>query len=663
MKFRQPLKFASTDSMALSIAPESFDDKTNEIDITWLDGFEIERRDPWGDRYILRFYPEGMNLARVNGGGACFFWNHPQMQFEGTGAIQPKHVIGTSLSASVSSEGKGAARVRLIPFNTDPIAVRPENQEGAYLVASGFVRGVSMGWQYDEVSIEEFPDTDQPPIVHVKRCTIVEFSAAPIQQVMGAHTASHQEDPMPKPNDTAPVVESKVEPQAGAPDAAALDAARLAGESAGKEAGAKAERDRIAGINQTCAALGLGLDVASAAIADGTPLQKFRDDAIAAKARAGDAASPRVTFQPGGDEKDKIREAMQEALYARATGKEPTDRARRFAVRHTTEMFREYLSMCGATDAARMSEADVLRYGLGFGAASGMIAPSDLPNLMQGTGNRILKDRLDQMGAPNYEALGLVRTITVPDYRASSVLDFGFVGSMEKVPVGKGPNPQTVTESAESFTPARYMMSHVWGKEAQRNDDLGALGRWAEEAAAGVLNTRLSSFWTEFQAGTVGGKAIFHTDHANITASSGGVPSVDQIGKGRKLMRKQTNFAGRPLDLYPEIIIFPAECETDVDKLLDPRLIQDSSGNAVPNFVRSLTPCCEPRLDATSTKLWYLASKRIPSFVEARLRGEEAPMFRRVLDERTLGVEMIVDWTFVHKATEYRTLYRNKGEA
>jgi hypothetical protein len=80
----------------------------------------------------------------------------------------------------------------------------------------------------------------------------------------------------------------------------------------------------------------------------------------------------------------------------------------------------------------------------------------------------------------------------------------------------------------------------------------------------------------------------------------------------------------------------------------------------VPSNVRSLRAICLPQL--TGAKAWWLASTRVKSFVEARLRGQEQPAYRKVIDERTLGIELIVDWSFVHKAIRHQGIYKNRGE-
>jgi len=645
--FRKPLDLPATDSMAMAMVPGSFNAESNEIDIVWLDGLTLDRRDCCGDKYVLHFNPVGCHLDRANS-GAPFLWNHPQAKgYNGALGIEPQHVIGNCKPASVmlSPVGKGTATIRLIPFNPDPIAARPAEQQGAFLVANGYSRGISQGWRYDKVRVVEYPDTDQPPDVFVDEWTVLEFSAAPIQEVEGAATAAMKEAEMPKPTETPETPVALTEQDVAA------------AKTAGANDGAAKERARTKGILATVAAMGLDASVGTSAIDSDEDLSAFRDRVI--NERAADTSADRVSGQikPGRDSRDKLRDGIAAVMFDKAMNRAPSDASADLHDHSVMQLYKAYASALGVT--GRLTDQQAAKIALGLGFSAGMQTPSDLPNAMEGVGNRSLKEKSAEYPIDFND---LVIPKVVPDFRVSTLIGFGLQGTMEKVPAGGKPTPWKTAEEAEGFKPSRFMGKIVWSWEDQQNDDLGVIGQTAEELAKGHTNARLDSFWTEFMNGTYGGVALYDATHANVVASQGADPSVAQLGKMRKLHRKQVNISGRPMNAVVSHVIFNSDHETAVDTFASYQVNANTVGGGVPKWVLPLKYICQPRLDVA--KFWYTASVMAQKcFVEAVLKNAQEPMFRMVVDPETLAISWILDHSWVHKAVEFRGVARNKGEA
>ncbi len=670
------LKFPNAGVRAASVTPVTFDASSGEIDVVWFTDPDAVLRDDLGQAFIERLHPEGCDLSRINAGGP-FCWNHPWMaRALGTLAIEPEDIIGNAVPGSVTltPSAPGAARIRLIPFPDRPVADTPDDQQAAFKVAHGFVRGISPGYTRDVVRIEV--PKDGLPILHVDRWTVTELSAAPIQEDAGAATRNLEVSmstaaaPTTDPTRTAPATETPAAttstglPAQGATTSTGVpDGARAMDATSLRLEGAKAERDRIDQIRAACRALRLPDEVADQHVRSGADIHAVRAALITAKAAEGDRTHTDVTqrVRVTRDEGDTLREAVIEGVSARAGGFAPAkEPARRFAARTLLDTARIYLREACSVPSEDLDEETLIHAAFGGRALPGAAAPSDLPNLLVESGQRNL--------ARGYQAEArdfgdLVRFEQVRDFRPVADLQFAALGGLEKMPVGGNPEIGTFTEAKETYRVWPWGRGWRVTRTALINDDLGAFGRLPIEAGKIIRRAELDEFWTTFQAGKLAdGKTVFHGDHKNVTASAGGVPSVEQIAAGVTLMAAQTDLSGSVLNLTPDILIVPKILWAKGAQITG-KISPVAVGEVVPQIIGGLGLVSQGRLDQTSAKLWYLACKAYPCFVFATLRSAPEPRYRTEWDFDSEGLKVVINYDFGVYPVDYRGVYRNKGEA
>ena len=100
--------------------------------------------------------------------------------------------------------------------------------------------------------------------------------------------------------------------------------------------------------------------------------------------------------------------------------------------------------------------------------------------------------------------------------------------------------------------------------------------------------------------------ALFAAGHNNLFTGAGSNLSssgVTALGQGRTGFRLQKGPNGTILNLTPRYIVVPAALETTAQQTIYPMNLAVTAVTAgVPEWVRSLVPIVEPRLDAASDR-------------------------------------------------------------
>jgi hypothetical protein len=189
------------------------------------------------------------------------------------------------------------------------------------------------------------------------------------------------------------------------------------------------------------------------------------------------------------------------------------------------------------------------------------------------------------------------------------------------------------------------------------NDDLQAFTR--VPALLGVAAAQLESntVWNiitsnpvAVYAGDKTATALFHANHGNLLSGAGS--SIDSdvqnavpltaLGKGRAAMRLQKGPAGTPLNLVP--------WRPDA---------------VVPEWVRTLVPVVEPRLDAAAggATAWYLVADpaQIDTVEYCYLEGQQGVYIETKQGFEIDGVEIKARMDFGAAALDFRGLQKNAG--
>jgi len=157
------------------------------------------------------------------------------------------------------------------------------------------------------------------------------------------------------------------------------------------------------------------------------------------------------------------------------------------------------------------------------------------------------------------------------------------------------------------------------------------------------------------------GKALFHADHANLSA---GAISVDSLDKARQNMRKQKE-GERALNIRPAYMLVPVGLETLASQTIKSASVKGADINAgvvnpLQNFAEVIA---EARLDDADPAAWYLAAAQGTDTIEvAYLNGIDAPYIDQQEGFTTDGVATKVRIDAGVAPLDYRGLAKSSGK-
>jgi hypothetical protein len=236
-----------------------------------------------------------------------------------------------------------------------------------------------------------------------------------------------------------------------------------------------------------------------------------------------------------------------------------------------------------------------------------------------------------------------------------------------------------LTDNNISYQLATYGEIVALTRKVIINDDLQAFTR--VPALLGVAAARLESdtVWAiitsnpaAIYAGDKTATALFAAGHANLLTGAGSSidPTVSNavalvaLGLGRKALRLQKGPQGTPLNLVPRFIAVPTALETYMLQVVYPINIASADATkVVPEWVRSLVPIVEPRLDAASATAWYLIADpaQVDTVEYCYLEGQQGVYIETKQGFEIDGVEIKARMDFGAAAIDYRGMQKNAG--
>jgi hypothetical protein len=237
-----------------------------------------------------------------------------------------------------------------------------------------------------------------------------------------------------------------------------------------------------------------------------------------------------------------------------------------------------------------------------------------------------------------------------------------------------------LTDNNVSYQLATYGEIVALTRKVIINDDLQAFTR--VPALLGVAAARLESdtVWAiitsnpaAIYAGDKTSTALFAAGHNNLltgAASSidptvAGAVALVALGDGRKALRQQKGPQGTPLNLVPRFIAVPTALETYMLQVVYPINIASADATkVVPEWVRSLVPIVEPRLDANSATGWYLIADpaQVDTVEYCYLEGQQGVYIETKQGFEIDGVEIKARMDFGAAAIDYRGMQKNAGQ-
>ena len=487
--------------------------------------------------------------------------------------------------------------------------------------------------------------------------------------------------------------------------------------SAAREEAIRAERERVAEIKHRASNLGtaLGADFIEKAIADGKTPEQFTTEALAAlNEKAGKDAKDKP-FEPqehvrvtrdGGEQR---LACMQMALLLRTDnrfflarrrdhegndlreflpgcGPEQQARAEEMAREYRNfrllDMAKEYLEMRGMNprgmDVTRIADVALRGPSRGPEFFAGAESTSDFPAILANVANKTLRQ--------GYEAYP--RTFQ-PFCRQVTAQDFKPVNRvmLSDAPVLKQLNEKgefthaPISDNKITYQLATYGEIVALTRKVIINDDLQAFTRIPALLGVAAAQLESNTVWgiiianvAATYAGDKTDTALFHANHGNLL--SGVASSIDSsvtnadpltaLGKARAAMRNQKGMQGTPLNLIPRYIAVPNALESKMLQLIFPINLASWRPDAVvPEWVRTLVPIVEPRLDAVAggTTAWYLVADpaQIDTIEYCYLEGQQGVYIETEQGFDVDGVKIKARMDFGAAALDFRGLQKNAG--
>ncbi len=662
----------------LRFVKESFDEKTNEIDVSFGVGSRVLRYDWWKDEYYweeLEISERALRLDRWLKRGGPFFEDHR--------ALEVQKTIGRILPNTARVEnGELLVRVRL--------STAKRHEDTVNDIRTGILEETSLGyivyeWEVQKGAGDRGLDVWIARDLEPREGSLVGLGADPTSGVradgavmtipttiatrnQGIPPAGDQQTPQEGEMEGRNDEGQKTAPATDPVKTPAVDgqARQVADEQARAEAlaeGARQESARQADIRE--AAKALKIDETRIAEFLNDPTKDINSVRVALiKMHAEDdvknVGGIRGAFQMGEGETDKRFDAMVNGLAHRAAGCVAlTDAGREFANMRMVDLAAELLRSAGV-DVKGLSASRI--FDLAMQSHTRMMGTSDFTLLLSNVAEKNFHagystEELD------FDAFALRRP-SIPNFKTVSELQLSGATKPIVTPEGGELKYGKVTEGGETWNLVNMLMGMQITRRALIDDDLDALGDLQVRQGAAFKSTMLDMFWAMFTDGRnlADGNPLFRSG-INYTATSGGKPDKTQIAKGRKLLRSMLDLDGvTPMNQIPNFIIAPSILETDVEDLFATFNATTAAGT-MPRVISSMTPIIQPRLDTNSVDAWYLLdSKKSPAFVTGYLQGQTTPRITARDGWEVEGVEIKGSFDFGCGIRTFRSVYKNAGK-
>lgn len=363
---------------------------------------------------------------------------------------------------------------------------------------------------------------------------------------------------------------------------------------------------------------------------------------------------PATPVGPSNDDPAVMLGRMVDALSHRLTGAagEPPEAARQFRGMSLHAMARTLLQARGEPGVLGMSPEQLI---------TRAISVSDLPALLQSTGQRILEGQYQIALSPVF---ALARESTNNDFRKKSVIRLGEMELLSKVAEGGEVEHGGVAEMAEGYALDTYAKLFSLTRTAAINDDLGAFssvsaaqGRAAAETANNLLVALLISNSGLGPVFATDSKNLFDAVHGNV--GTAGAISTTTLAEGILKMRSQKGIDGStPINVTPKTLLVPAGKELLARQGV--AAFYPPTAADVNPFAGTLDVAVEPRLAGNR---WFLfADKGIMPVLEyAYLAGAPGPQMLSRPGWEELGISFRVVLDFGCSAIDWRGSFTNAG--
>jgi len=565
-----------------------------------------------------------------------------------TGFSDVQSVVGRTVAGTAVVTADGLDADIALAAESD---VHPDLLSVARQLRSGVLRDLSVDILDWTLERREEEDTATHQAYVATRWEVGALSVVTAGASAGAHTFAPDTGSEPDTEENHMLTEKTPE-QLAAEKQAALEA---------QKAAKKAERERIAAINALAASKPLASFAGTPALVEKAVAEEMTLDAFRAAAFEALAAAPgqedihtqvrpemQVTDRGADNKLAAIRDALE---FQAGLAKELPERARHLRFASLKDLAAERLSL-GGHRTAGMSDADIMAR---IFAPAGHTS-SDFPLLLANVANkRLLAAFMEDPDYRWYERIGTRQDFS--DYRTH------YYNKMTSAPVAptvlEGADYESVTigESRESATLVKKGYEFQLTKEMVANDDMGGFMRQPAELGRALARTASAVALTAFTSQTMGdGKALYHTDHANL-CTSGTVPTAATLNEIEDKMRAAVD-GTVGVGMGTRYLVAPPTLRTTIEQLLDPRL---QIATAADICVLPVTPdnrIYPPNLSGTA---YYGVAGDPSAFEFGFLRGEGGPMVTEYVEPKRDAMLYHATMSFAAVVLRYQRFVKHPG--
>ncbi len=588
------------------IRSKSVNAEQRTAEVVWSRGTKGKRRGFFGDYYEeLSMDKSAVDMSRLNA-GAPVLASHDATSLDS--------VIGVVERAWIDGD-EGKALVR---FSSDEAAQSIFNK-----VREGILKNISVGYDVSEYTDVSLPD-DEVPTYRATKWEPMEISVVAIGFDKHAQIRNQNKESIKS-------IEIKTKPH---DKENPMDKDQLLA----------LERTRCVEIRKAVKDAKLSPDLAEEYINQGTSVEQARLNIEMFAKYAKQQETPiqsAVSVSVGTDERDKKREAVEQALLHRVD-------SRSFNTRNDLSNL-SLIEICKVLDPS-------LRYENAYTTAKRAMTSSDLPIILASIAEKSAQARM--LIAPrSYKAWASQGTLR--NFKEALDVKAGELGSLQKRDENGEYTYAALSESGERVQLANYGRITSFSQEMLVNDDLSVISKVASET--GSVGTRLENSLVYSvllnNAAMSDGFNLFSSEHKN--EGTVGAISDTTFADAFKKMRNQLSLDGQEfLNVSPAFLIVGPDLEALARKYL--MSIQSTKASDSHPFAQSVELVVEPLI--TDDKYFFAASPQMIDTVKLyRLEGRESVQVQSRINWRTDAMELKVSHAVAAGAPDFRGLFRNKA--
>jgi hypothetical protein len=702
------------------VLPSTANAKDGTIDVVWYSGASVPRIDrATGEPYMLQLDMQGCRFDRLNNGAPVFDTHFTGDDFKSlmAGKVGTRAQVGVVRRAWPNGD-KGMATLQ---FDLGD----PDGAEMFRKASTGILQNLSFGtfvYKREKLQTEGMPE-GKPPYLNDKEIGMFKatdwepFEISPCTVPADFNTCFLSADRATSPQKETPAMEQTTTQEAGL-DARVVNEQALA---AAREEAVQAERQRVGEI-QTLSVVanrnGIDATVIDEFIAKGVSADHARKDItdrIAKKGKQNLNGDDFEIREHGGasvtrDGLEQRLACMQMALLLRADGRfflarrrdhngndlgeylrgcgpqiqeRAEDMGKQYRNFKLIDMAKEYLELKGAPvrgmDVSRVAELAIQGPSRGpefF--AGGAESTSDFPAVVANVANKTLRQ--------GYEAYPrtfqpFCRQVTAQDFKPINRVLLADAPALPQLGEKGEFHHLQLTDNNISYALATFGGLVALTRKVIINDDLQAFTRIPAVLGVSAAQRESNTVWgiitsnpAAVYAGDKNSTTLFHANHANLLTGAGSSidPNVNATeaalqkayGAARAALRSQKGPQGTPLNLIPRFIAVPTALEMYMLQRVYPINLAAASATAVvPEWVRSLVPVVEPRLDASSPTAWYFIADpaQVDTVEYCYLEGQQGVYIETKQGFEVDGVEIKARMDFGAAAIDYRGLLKSAG--